>query len=629
MKWYNSLIQKIENCGNNIFLFDLDCLLEDNNFMKDLSLKYEIYKYEQDRDYFYFESKNSLKPKLIYSKFKVERKAFKNIFTISIKDVFPNLNLNILKNMDVCYFQKIFDYCDELKNYDNSISPENTQNIIFQSIWGIDLGRLYDPTNNLKIALEFLINKKEFDSFIINILSNNLNINLRELSENKKKLDIWIESLLLNYISENQYNHQFDLSDSIIQYYLSKVNLKSETISENINANLLDKYPWLINFKLKSSSDKYVKSKLYAEVSLLDLLFNKIFKDDFIDLNDLDDIFNLCNKFFNIIYKIQIKNLSFDEFNMNYYYIKFNNLFKLIIEENIYEQLFNFPYNNKPFTVDRILDFISYNFGGEKIALIVLDGMSFDEWFILKKYLDSFKIKELESFSILPSITSFSRTSIFSGKTPNHFLDSNNKIKYNAEREGFFSYFKEKNLSENDILFGKVDLNNNYIKTKNEKLDFKYLQGYSVIGLVCNLFDDEAHSMKIYGENKSNLYKHIDSAINSSNLIKLFEILKGNGYKIVLTSDHGNIYCEGNKINSNKMLEFDRESSRCLIFDNELFANKIVEENPKDCFKFNYNILSKDLFLVFAVNGFFGNGFSITHGSFMPEECIVPVVVLE
>ena len=44
----------------------------------------------------------------------------------------------------------------------------------------------------------------------------------------------------------------------------------------------------------------------------------------------------------------------------------------------------------------------------------------------------------------------------------------------------------------------------------------------------------------------------------------------------------------------------------------------------------NYlHYLSKDLFLVFATEGFFGKGFSITHGSYMPEECIVPVIILE
>ena len=37
MKWYDSLIKKIEDNGNNIFLYDLEGLLRDRNFYKDLS----------------------------------------------------------------------------------------------------------------------------------------------------------------------------------------------------------------------------------------------------------------------------------------------------------------------------------------------------------------------------------------------------------------------------------------------------------------------------------------------------------------------------------------------------------------------------------------------------------------
>ena len=77
------------------------------------------------------------------------------------------------------------------------------------------------------------------------------------------------------------------------------------------------------------------------------------------------------------------------------------------------------------------------------------------------------------------------------------------------------------------------------------------------------------------------------------------------------------------------MLEFEHKSSRCLIFDNELFADKIVETNPDKCFKYQYNLLSKDLCLVFALNGCFDNHAAITHGSVSPEECIVPVVILQ
>lgn len=629
MNWYDSLIKKIENNGNNIFLYDLEGLLADRNFYKDLSHKYDIFKYETDGDYFRFKSLDCSKPKLMYSNEYIKRAFTKDAFKISVVDVFDKLDESILDNMDVRYYQKLFDYCKESEANNLSISRDNTQNIIFQCIWGIDLAMLYNPTINLRIGLEYLIDKKNLDDFIIKKISSNLGVDFKQLFDDDNKTNDFIESIILNYIDENQFAHKFDLSDPLIQYYLSKYDLKSQELSDKIDDGLLNKYPWLIKFKLVSDSKDLTIKKINSEIIEFQMYYDKIYEDGVLDLNDLEDVFKLSKKYFTIIYEIQSNDLSLDDFDYLMFNKKINDIFKSIVSENIYEQLFNYPYNKKPFTVDRILDYINYNYKNDNIALIVMDGMSYDEWFILKRYLNSFKIKELESFSILPSITSYSRTSIFTGKTPNRFLDENNKVKYNEESKGFTKYFTDKKIQENDILWGRIDLNNNVVKLTKGVTQFEYLKGYKVLGLVCNLFDDESHSINVFGENKSNLYKNIISAIESSKLVELLDHLRNNDYKVILTSDHGNVYCEGNGISHNKMLESERKSIRCLMFDSENLADNLVNEHPDDCFKFKYNLLSNDIYLVFAINGCFGNKTAITHGSFTPEECIVPVVILE
>ena len=58
----------------------------------------------------------------------------------------------------------------------------------------------------------------------------------------------------------------------------------------------------------------------------------------------------------------------------------------------------------------------------------------------------------------------------------------------------------------------------------------------------------------------------------------------------------------------------------------------MINENEGRCVKFKYNLITENLFLVLATeNQFFGKkgNQTITHGSYMPEELIVPVVVLE
>ena len=171
---------------------------------------------------------------------------------------------------------------------------------------------------------------------------------------------------------------------SLIQYYLSKYDLKSQKVSDKIDDVVLNKYPWLIRFKLNSNSKDLIIKKIMSEIMEFQMYYDKIYEDGILDLNDLEDVFKLSKKYFTIIYEIQSNGFSLDDFDYGMFNKKINDIFKSIVSENIYEQLFNYPYNKKPFTVDRILDYINYNYKEDNIALIVMDGMSYDEWFILK-----------------------------------------------------------------------------------------------------------------------------------------------------------------------------------------------------------------------------------------------------
>lgn len=631
-KWYQSLVKEIENSGDRIFLHDPNGLLDDMNLQGDLSLKYHLHQYKCDADLFIFLNKFQDEPILVYSKEEIQRGFISNQFSViklDLKSVFSDLDINILENMDVSFLQRIYNYYQELKSQDKSM---DTEQLIFKSVWGVDLGDLYSPTNNLKIVLSYLIDDKDLDKSIIEKISKKLDLNIQNLKENQQLFLDWIEEIILDYISalDEDKCPKYDLSNNMIQFYLSKLEINSEAISEKINNEIIENEPWLANFK-QNPSQELLKTKIESDISTFKEIFQRINKYEF-DLNQIDDLFQLSKTFFEIFYTIQSNDWPLNEFmDTESCYLSLNNLFKNLLAGNTFELLFNYPYNNKPYTVNRILDNIYHNYSNENIALILLDGMSYDEWLVLKEYLDSFQIQEMETFAILPTITSFSRTSIFSGKVPKNFIE-NKKINPNSEINGFHSYLKEKGIAEEDILFGRIDLNNNYVKTKKETIDFEFLQGYAALGLICNLFDDLSHNAVVYGEIKSNLYKNIRSAIESSQIVQLLEKLHQQGYKIVLASDHGNIFSKGNGIKSNKMLEFERKSTRCLIFDNESFADKMVEENPDKCVKFNYNIISNDLFLVLATENYFfskEDSYSITHGSFMPEEWIVPLVILK
>ena len=127
--------------------------------------------------------------------------------------------------------------------------------------------------------------------------------------------------------------------------------------------------------------------------------------------------------------------------------------------------------------------------------------------------------------------------------------------------------------------------------------------------------------------------KKIKNEIESSKIIDFIKQLKNDRYIVVITSDHGNIFCKGNGIKTNRNLEFDiRESRRCLIFDRDTFADEVVNNNPDRTYRYKYAFAPTELIFVLAKsNECFINDkeYAITHGGISPEELIVPMAVIK
>ena len=535
-----------------------------------------------------------------------------------------------MNDVDVSLYQQIYNYYLELKSHGKSL---DTEQLILKSVWDIDLGELYSSTNNLKVALSYLIDGNDLPDFLIDSISKNLEVNLRNLKEDGVLTLKWLEKIILGYIDElkTNENHEFELSNPLIQFYLGKIDYNLNINPDILNNKIIETDPWLANFK-KEPSDDELKFKIASEIERIDQMIKNLLQDEF-DLNQIDELILLSKTFSKAIYHIQINDWPLEDFiYVEKCYQNLEKIFKNLLDEDRFQLLFNYPYHQQPYTVDKILHYIMHHFKEEKVALILMDGMSYDEWFVLKSKLDGFDFDEKGVFAVLPTITSFSRTSIFSGKKPLSFLNEK-KIPYNAEKNEFYKFLEQNGYFQEDVLYGRIDLNNNLVKTQKETIEFEYLDGYRFLGLICNLFDEMSHHMVVYGDMKANLYKNILNGINSSQIVQLFEKLRSHGYEIVLASDHGNIFCKSNLIKPNKNLEFEtRKSNRCIIFDNEIFADTLVKDNPGKCFKFKYNVIGNDLTLVFpSATEFFSNkeGYSITHGGIMPEEWVVPLVIFK
>jgi hypothetical protein len=98
---------------------------------------------------------------------------------------------------------------------------------------------------------------------------------------------------------------------------------------------------------------------------------------------------------------------------------------------NRYGSLHNLPYHQQPVMVHQISRFMAVERTRkniDKIALLVLDGLAFDQWLLLRKYLEScdkaWRFQESTAFAWVSTLTSVTRQSIFAGEPPLYFPDS-------------------------------------------------------------------------------------------------------------------------------------------------------------------------------------------------------------
>lgn len=243
--------------------------------------------------------------------------------------------------------------------------------------------------------------------------------------------------------------------------------------------------------------------------------------------------------------------------------------------------------------------------GKKKIALICFDCMGFSEWNIIKDYLSKklcLKFNEKASFSSIPSITKYSRLSIFEGKLP---IES----ELRSEEKAFKTYISNLyEITPEEIYFGK-----------SEDINETNFTGFYAVGLIYTFVDKLVHGVK----NREMLNINLEIFLKDSNLCVIIESLLKEGFNIYFSSDHGNISCEENGINISKYL-VDEKDSRGALYPSRLLAEDLEFED-KIIFEFNDTI--NGVIVSDRLRRKFGkSGTGLTHGGVTIEEVIVPFI---
>ena len=258
-----------------------------------------------------------------------------------------------------------------------------------------------------------------------------------------------------------------------------------------------------------------------------------------------------------------------------------------------------------------------------RAALIVMDGLALDQWVTIRQLLqqqdDKLVMRESATFAWVPTLTSVSRQSIFSGKLPLYFPSSINST--NSEEKLWKQFWEGHGLSRLDVAYQRGLADGDAVSVLDTAI---HLGKTRVIGLVVDKVDKIMHGMQL---GAAGMHNQIKQWCKKGFLGTLIGHLLSHGYEVWLTADHGNIECDGKGRPSEGVIAETRGERVRVYPTPELRAR--VAESLTFAHEWNPVGLPAGYFPLVAKgrDAFVNPGEAIVgHGGVAIEEVIVPLV---
>jgi len=293
---------------------------------------------------------------------------------------------------------------------------------------------------------------------------------------------------------------------------------------------------------------------------------------------------------------------------------------------NRYGSLHNLPYQQQPVMVHQISRFMAFERNRKKlpkIALLVMDGLAFDQWLLVKKKLEAcdkaWRFLESTAFAWVPTLTSVTRQSIFAGEPPLYFptsLETTSK-----ERTHWLRFWDDQGVQKN-----AVELVTNIKGADDSDLELALANPrLSVLGIIWNRIDNFVHS----SEKTSSLHLLVNEWIKEGHLQKLLMRLHQEGFVVYLTADHGNVAATGVG-NPREGVLVEQKGKRVRVYDRNEFLEEVANKFPESIRWPNYGLPpARHVLLSGNLKAFTDAGDEVvSHGGIALEEVMVPFVAI-
>mgnify|MGYP006289735103 FL=1 len=261
-----------------------------------------------------------------------------------------------------------------------------------------------------------------------------------------------------------------------------------------------------------------------------------------------------------------------------------------------------------------------------RVALVVLDGLSLDQWILVRKGLEErdpgIHLREDAVFAWVPTLTPVSRQACFAGNPPFHFPQS---IHDTSREEALWKRFWEgEGVPGEKVGYQRAVRTSEDLERVENLVD---RTSVPVVGLVVDQVDRIMHGMKL---GTAGMQNQVRQWTEGGCLAGLLTLLLRRDFTVFLTSDHGNVEARGCGRPSEGAVA-DYRGQRARVFPDPALRNQVQKDYPASV-AWSPAGLPEEYFPLLspARTAFVPEGETVVaHGGALLEEVIVPLIEVE